>query len=163
MSPVHVPAWSAVLPVTTARQAPLHPDGDFDAPQAPPVTVLPCASTSVHVPLTVPLAVSGTTVHVPVSVRPELLLALHVFTGTACAADLSAATKNSRHRRKKNFRVTCCLELRNSRLWFASNNDQVRAAPHDGGLRFERTRGLDKYLASPRIVPSLIKIGKHPA
>ena len=76
---LHVPVYSPSRPEMTARQAPVHPAGDFDADHPPSVIVLPCASTSVHVPVTVPFVVSGTAVHVPPSVRPVLLLALHVF------------------------------------------------------------------------------------
>jgi hypothetical protein len=46
--------------------------------------VLPCASTSVHVPVTVPLMGSGTAVHVPTKVTPPRLLALHVPDRSLC-------------------------------------------------------------------------------
>jgi hypothetical protein len=75
---VHVPEYSPSLPETAARQAPVHRVGDFAADHPPLATVLPCASASVHAPVTAPLAESGTALQVPISVRPLLDLALQV-------------------------------------------------------------------------------------
>jgi hypothetical protein len=74
---VHVPEYSPSLPAMAARQAPFQRVADFAADQAPPATVPPCLSTSVHVPVTVPFVVSGTAVHAPASVRPLPFVALH--------------------------------------------------------------------------------------
>src|SRR5205085_7746506 len=75
----HEPENSCSLPPKfAARQLPIHPSGDFDADHPPLAIVVPCALTSVHVPVTVPLVRSGTAVHVPPNVRPLLLLAPHV-------------------------------------------------------------------------------------
>ena len=76
---LHVPEYSVLLPETAARQPPVHPVRDFAADHPPLVTGLPLASRTVHVPVTVPAAGPVMAVHVPPSVRPVLLLALHVF------------------------------------------------------------------------------------
>src|SRR5215211_6748318 len=52
---VQVPEYSPARPDISARQAPVHPWGDFAADHAPSARALPCASTSVHVPVTVPV------------------------------------------------------------------------------------------------------------
>jgi len=75
--PLHLPEYSPLLPETDARQDPVHPAADFAADHAPRLNVWPFASTSVHVPVTVPLVASATAVHVPTSVSPVLFLALH--------------------------------------------------------------------------------------
>src|SRR5688572_17767232 len=56
---LHVPEYSFRCPAATARQLPLQPDAAFAADQAPCATTLRFASTSVHVPRTVPAAASG--------------------------------------------------------------------------------------------------------
>ena len=62
----------------TARQLPVHRVEDFDADHAPLATDLPRASTTAHVPVTVPAVESGSAVHAPTNVRPVLVLALQV-------------------------------------------------------------------------------------
>jgi len=76
---LHVPEYSSLLPETAARHAPVQPVRDFAADHPPLVTGLPLASLTVHVPVTAPVVGSVVAVHVPPSVRPVLLLALHVF------------------------------------------------------------------------------------
>src|SRR3954452_92943 len=92
-SVLQVPPYSAVRPGTVARQLPFHRAGDFTADHPPRASVVPLASTSVHVPVTLPEAASGTAVHVPISVWPLLLVALHVFARPSCPS--AALRRNS--------------------------------------------------------------------
>src|SRR5215204_6501516 len=122
MAAVQVPEYSPARPETTARQAPVHPTGAFAADHAPSARVLPFASTSAHVPVTVP-AVSSIAVHVPMSVRPLLVAALHeparspgalvAVSGrtTDCARDGSAAARNSPPTRNNPFPSTSLLPM----------------------------------------------------
>jgi hypothetical protein len=109
---VHVPEYSSLLPAASARQAPVHPVGAFAADHPPFITVLPCPSTSAHVPVIARPVESGFPVHVPINVRPLALAALHVPERSACAPDASMAARNSRQTRRKHFRSTGHLASR---------------------------------------------------
>ena len=85
------------------------------------ITGFHVASTSVHVPVTLPVAGSATALHVPPSVRPVLLRALQVFGSrwpwpvrpgdvSARRPDPPSATRNSRHTTRSGFRGTHYLE-----------------------------------------------------
>ena len=76
---VQVPEYSPDRPAAAARQLPVHADGDFAADHPPVAVTRPCASFSVHVPVTAPVFGSSVAVHVPASVRPLLLRADHVL------------------------------------------------------------------------------------
>ena len=97
------PEYSALLPETEDRQAPVHPVGDFAADHPPAATVVPFASSRVHVPVTAPVFGSATAVHVPFSVSPVLLRAVQPpFNGAGCALDPTASS-HSMQRAKMGF------------------------------------------------------------
>src|SRR6185503_9593203 len=72
--------YSRRCPAVAARQLPVHPVVDFAADQPPVAIVRPCASSSVHVPVTPPVFRCSITVHVPPTGRPSLLRAAHELT-----------------------------------------------------------------------------------
>jgi hypothetical protein len=106
-----VPEYSPCLPATLARQAPFHCVAAFAADQPPLATVLPCASVSVHIPVTVLPVESRTAVHVPISGAPLAVVALHVpdrlfcavaaesLRATPCALDARTAAKKRSDRK----------------------------------------------------------------
>src|SRR5713226_476662 len=75
---LHVPEYTFLRSVTSARQAPFHPLEDLLADQVPLITVLPAPSSNVQLPAAVPAEGSAAPVHVPEKVRPVLVLALQV-------------------------------------------------------------------------------------
>src|SRR5262249_556879 len=77
MVDVHVPEYSSVRRVTSARQGPAPGPFVFAAAQPPKADVLPALSMSVHVPVTGPCAPSGTAVQVPMNAMLPFV-ALHV-------------------------------------------------------------------------------------
>jgi hypothetical protein len=104
---LHVPEYSVPLPETVARQWPVHSADAFVADHPPRATVLRCASRSVHVPVTWPVFESAVAVHVPISVRPVVLVALHVFARAllasccetaSCAPNVAASNSRMRNR-----------------------------------------------------------------
>jgi len=111
---VQLPENSPPRPLTFARHAPVHPSLAFTADHPPNATVLPSPPDSVHVPVTVPCAVSGTAVQVPMYAALPLV-ALHVpdrapgkrpaesSRTTACALEMSTAARSSRHARENAF------------------------------------------------------------
>jgi len=147
-SALHVPAYSPLLPDTAARQAPVHPFGDFAADHAPRLTIVPFSSMRVHVPVTAPVFGSGVAVQVPPSVRPARFDALQepravsrpaVPCGTAaCARHPSMATKNSSEMTSRGVRRTCHLQRDEpsgpesngrTRLYRTSSHASIRTGP----------------------------------
>jgi hypothetical protein len=112
----HVPAYSDLPLAADARHAPFQPDGDFEADHTPRATVVPRASLSVHVPVTLPILATAVAIQVPPTVKPVMLVADHVFGGPFCARGAAVCALDvstpARSKAQKSATLTVILERR---------------------------------------------------